>query len=189
MFDGDVVLVGVGPEEPPCGTYTVTQDLNKKNCCEGVVQLEYDYDHSVDVILTAGVVYVTGGKAPFFWQAGGDLTFEAGSTEVTTNARAMRVYAPPDACGTYHLYIKDACDQSVNGRVRANNGYWEMIENTIQDTSYHIICVKNGMRYTDDWCLYFQTCEGYGTRYCSGEVPFFARLVEGNLIEQWSCDE
>lgn len=115
------------PRSQPCGEKVTRYDLTSKICCEGIEELAFDAENSVDVIAdnSYGIVTVTGGKLPLnvsvrgsgFWlDAAG--TFRDG----TVAGRTFAIHTK-DACGSAEVTVSDGCSV-VEKIIMTTEGQW-----------------------------------------------------------------
>jgi len=125
-WPGPIEFIGLGPITPAgCGTRYEETVIRPQNCCEDATPIVWDSDNSVEVLAdnTSGVVFVTGGVAPYYWKIRGiGMAFEGGKREATSFIPSIRVYAG-DACGWCPIEVTDGCS-TVNGGVRSIGGSW-----------------------------------------------------------------
>lgn len=124
-------FIPVGPDDGICGTQVTEQDINARNCCDGVEALAWDGENSIGVIadFSSGEVFVTGGKSPYQWKVRGSGFFvDAAGTrreEVTTTG-ALRIWTQ-NSCGKCVVYVTDGCS-STSGFVLSAVGQWVPID-------------------------------------------------------------
>jgi len=126
-WPGPIEFIALGPITPEgCGAIYTEQIVRPQNCCEDATPIVWDYESSVEVLAdySSGLVFVTGGRAPYRWQIRGvGMTFDNYSLrEAETDVPWIRVYVG-DACGWCPIEVTDGCS-IANGGVRSTNGSW-----------------------------------------------------------------
>ena len=126
-WPGPIEFIGLGPITPAgCGTRYEETVIRPQNCCEDATPIAWDYDSSVEVLAdySSGLVFVTGGRAPYRWQIRVvGMTFDNYALrDAETDVPYIRVYAG-DACGWCPIEVTDGCS-IANGGIRSTNGQW-----------------------------------------------------------------
>ncbi len=126
-------FIAVGPAEGICGTITTNIQVSAKDCCEGAIDLVWDYENSVEILSpdSSGWVHVIGG--PKFstereWVARGQglwLDQEFTKKKLVNNSNWKIVYTDETFCGTGIVDVSDYCSD-VTGEIRSTEGQWEL---------------------------------------------------------------
>jgi len=95
-------------------------------------EMEYDEENSVEIIAddSFGVVYVTGGKAPYIWEVTGQgfyLDETCTLTEAQTSVPEITIYTE-NCCGSGSISVTDVCDTTVDGNFKSTEGDWELLD-------------------------------------------------------------
>jgi len=130
-WPGPIEFIGLGPITPAgCGTRYEETVIRPKNCCEDATPIVWDSENSVEVLadFTSGLVFVSGGIAPYYWKIRGQgMTFDGHVLrDAVTDAPFIRVYAGEYACGWCPITVTDNCSVANNG-IRSTNGEWVKI--------------------------------------------------------------
>lgn len=125
-------IVLVGPAQEPCGELVYEQDVQAKNCCDGVEELAIDEEESADTVGPGSWcdIWVTGGILPITWQIRGNGFYVDSAhqqRDITVNSRKLRIFTDETACGTCVIYATDGCS-SINWWVRCTEGQWVAID-------------------------------------------------------------
>ena len=106
MYDGNVLLVGVGPKIAPCGKLTIKQSISNENCCDGVLPLEL-LSVTPETIGIGGWVEVvlTGGLPPFIWGVNAGYYF----VDTVTNGRSNILAMDGVACTNARIRVEGKC--------------------------------------------------------------------------------
>lgn len=131
-YGPDIRFIPVGPDDGACGQTITVQDVNQRDCCDGVPELVWDSENSVEVIDTNGDVYITGGKLSILkrWQVRGHGFYTDSAhtkKDAVTGGNRLRIYVSDEACGTAAVYVTDGCS-SASGMVRSIMGQWVAID-------------------------------------------------------------
>lgn len=119
----------------PCGN--VCCDEIEVDCCPAAVSLSWDSVTSVDTLTAGndGVIAIEGGMAPYTWelQASTGTGWSLGAVGTTGLANTIAI-AAAGSCGSAHIKVTDACDETVTATVRCTDcgdSDWVLSQNDV----------------------------------------------------------
>ena len=124
---GQTVVVHFKERENPCGTKTIKQDNNPRNCCDTAIELIWDEENSVSTMTdnSAGQVYVANGLPEKTWKVSGEgfwLDSAHTKKELVRTGSSTGVYTS-DCCGSCLVTVTDGCS-TAKGYIKGEDGHW-----------------------------------------------------------------
>jgi hypothetical protein len=142
-YGENINIIAVGPVEDRCGDIVTEQNVPKKQCCDEIEPITWDYDNSAVAITpgSSGIVFVKGGKGPYTWKVRGDgfyLDDKYTIRDGVTSTGQLRIYLDTGSCGPCSVYVADGCS-SVSESVRSTAGEWVKVFDSSVDSGggYH----------------------------------------------------
>lgn len=127
------VFVAVGPKDGLCGRQTVTWQVNRLNCCEGVPSLAWDDGRSATIMTRndADMVFIIDDdfSLPVKWTVRGQgFWLDAGRTRktVTEVGISQWIYTDNTACGMAVVEVTNGCS-TASGWIRCTYGVWQLV--------------------------------------------------------------
>ncbi|SDP69831.1 hypothetical protein [Desulforhopalus singaporensis] len=153
-YGADVVqFVPVSPPDGDCGFIVYQQKVDYKSCCDEVVELEWNYDRSAEVLPNDGyaAVYVIGGRAPYTFKTTAQGTFFGnGKKTITSISSQIRIYSDTSFCGSTEVSVTDGCTTATEF-LRSDVGQWV-------DLGYDQ-CMLPGHEVGIDWSNFSPTAD------------------------------
>lgn len=127
-YGDNAIVVAVGPEKGQCGETIITQNINARDCCDGIPTIE---DNGSDPsIQEGGIIRFTGGLPPYHivgsddteWSMGIDLATFNPETGLWEASFAASSKVNPCAGSSIKYIISDECS-SVAISIATENAY------------------------------------------------------------------
>lgn len=131
LYGEDTRIVGVGPEEGPCGELTVEWKVQKKNCCDEAMLIRVN-DTWCDKYISnnsRAFLAVSSSFDEIYWDLSGapGLYLDGGLTKKSGYAGKVVCVYSEEVCGTLKINAYDGCND-VDLFLVATTGHWELVE-------------------------------------------------------------